>query len=227
MNKILLVEDDLSLGNSVSFYLKQIGYNICWAKTGVEAFKMINAENIQLCLMDIGIPERDGFEVSYDMKQLNKDIPIIFLTARSHINDKIKAFQLGADDYLCKPFLMQELELRIEAVSKRLRYNSKQQTNNEIKLGNFNFNILVRTLELNGSKVKLSHIDCELLKLLYINRGTYISKETILKAIWGQNDFSSAKRLSVYLARIRKLLQADATIQIENVYALGYKLNIN
>lgn len=224
MNKILLVEDDMSLGKSVSLYLKQIGYNVLWAKTGVEAFKMVNAENIELCLMDIGVPERDGFEVSHDIKQLNKDIPIIFLTARDQINDKIRAYQLGADDYLCKPFLMQELELRIQAVAKRLHPSATEQPLYEYKIGLFTFNFIMRTLELNGRKVKLSHIDCELLKLLYTNRSTYISKETILKAIWGQSDLTSSKRLSVYLARIRKLLHADATIQIENVYSLGYKL---
>lgn len=224
MNKILLVEDDISLGKSVSLYLKQIGYNIVWAKNGVEAFKMVSSENIELCLMDIGVPERDGFEVSHDIKQLNKDIPIIFLTARDQINDKIKAYQLGADDYLCKPFLMQELELRIQAVAKRFKTNNSQQPVYEYKIGLFTFNFMMRTLELNGEKVKLSHIDCELLKLLYTNRSTFITKETILRSIWGQNDFISSKRLSVYLARIRKLLQPDASIQIENVYALGYKL---
>lgn len=224
MNKILLVEDDISLGKSVSQYLKQIGYNVIWAKTGVEAFKMVSSENIELCLMDIGVPERDGFEVSHDIKQLNKEIPIIFLTARNQINDKIRAYQLGADDYLCKPFLMQELELRIEAVAKRFTTIPTQQPIYEYKIGLFTFNFMMRTLELNGEKVKLSHIDCELLKLLYTNRSTFITKETILKAIWGQNDLLSSKRLSVYLARIRKLLQPDASIQIENVYALGYKL---
>ncbi len=224
MNKILLVEDDMSLGKSVNLYLKQIGYNTLWAKNGVEAFKMVNSENIELCIMDIGIPERDGFEVSYDIKQLNKDIPIIFLTARDQINDKIRAYQLGADDYLCKPFLMQELELRIQAVAKRFKPNTTNQPLYEYKIGLFTFNFIMRTLELNGRKVKLSHIDCELLKLLYTNRSTFISKETILKAIWGHSDFASSKRLSVYLSRIRKLLQADASIHIENVYSLGYKL---
>ncbi len=224
MNKILLVEDDISLGKSVSHYLKQIGFSVVWAKTGVEAFKMISSENIELCLMDIGVPERDGFEITYDIKQLNKEIPIIFLTARNQINDKIRAYQLGADDYLCKPFLMQELELRIQAVAKRFKQNPIQLPVYEYKIGLFTFNFMMRTLELDGEKVKLSHIDCELLKLLYINRSTFIAKETILKALWGQNDFLSSKRLSVYLARIRKLLSSDASIHIENVYALGYKL---
>jgi DNA-binding response OmpR family regulator len=224
MNKILLVEDDISLGKSVSHYLKQIGFSVVWARTGMEAFKMINSENIELCLMDIGLPERDGFEITCDIKQLNKEIPIIFLTARNQINDKIRAYQLGADDYLCKPFLMQELELRIQAVAKRFKQNPIQLPVYEYKIGLFTFNFIMRTLELDGEKVKLSHIDCELLKLLYINRSTFIAKETILKAIWGQNDFLSSKRLSVYLARIRKLLSSDASIRIENVYALGYKL---
>jgi DNA-binding response OmpR family regulator len=224
MHKILLVEDDVSLGKSVSQYLKQIGYNVIWAQTGVEAFKMVGAENIQLCLMDIGIPERDGFEVTKDIKKLNTDIPIIFLTARNQINDKIRAFQLGCDDYVCKPFLMQELELRIQAVAKRFKSDTIQQPVYEYKIGLFTFNFIMRTLELDGRKEKLSHIDCELLKLLYASRGKFMSKETILKAIWGHNDLLSSKRLSVYLARIRKLLQRDASIQIENVYGFGYKL---
>ncbi len=226
MHKILLVEDDISLGRSVSLYLKQIGYNVIWAKDGVEAFKQVSSENIELCLMDIGVPERDGFEVSRDIKQLDKDIPIIFLTARDQINDKIRAYQLGADDYLCKPFLMQELELRIQAVAKRFTTKAERPEKYEYKIGLYTFNFMMRTLVLNGKKLKLSHIDCELLKLLYTNRNTFITKDTILKAIWGQNDFLSSKRLSVYLARIRKFLQQDASVQIENVYALGYKLTI-
>ncbi len=227
MNKILLLEDDNSLGESVSHYLKQIGFTVIWAKDGVEAFKLVNSENIELCLMDIGVPIRDGFEVSNDIRQLNKEIPIIFLTARDQIKDKIKAFQLGADDYLCKPFLMQELELRINAVAKRVTTNRNKLPSYDYKIGQFTFNFMVRTLELNGKKVKLSNIDCELLKLLYTNRNTFISKETILKAIWGQSDFLSSKRLSVYMARLRKFLRPDPSIKIENIYTIGYKLSIS
>lgn len=226
MNNILLVEDDTSLGKSVSQYLKQIGFQVNWAKDGEEAFKMVCSENIELCLMDIGIPLRNGFEVSENIKQLNKDIPIIFLTAKNQINDKIKAFQLGADDYLCKPFLMQELELRIHAVSKRLKSNATESKTFEYKIGLFTFNYMVRTLEINGEKIKLSNIDCELLKLLYTNRSTFITKDTILKAIWGKNDFLSSKRLSVYMARVRKLLSKDTSIKIENIYKMGYKLTV-
>jgi len=227
MNKILLVEDDLSLGNSVSYYLKQIGYSVIWAKTGVEAFKMVVSENIDICLLDIGLPERDGFEVSTDIKKLNNDIPIIFLTARDQINDKIKAYQKGADDYMCKPFLMQELVLRINAITKRFNINAIEKPIHEYKIGLFVFNFMIRTLEINGLKIKLSHIDCELLKLLYINRYSFITKETILKAIWGHNDFISSKRLSVYLVRLRKILKLDSSIYIENIYAVGYKLNFD
>lgn len=229
MNKILIIEDDLNLGKLISTYLKEIGYLVVWATNGKEAFRFFNAENIDLCIVDIGLPDKDGFEIVRDIKQIDREVPIIFLTARNQINDKITAFQTGADDYICKPFLMKELELRIQAISKRFKSFSitNSVSNHEIILGLYTFNFAVRTLTINGKKIKLSHIDCELLKLLCINCNSIVKKDIILKAIWDDADFISSRRLSVYLNRIRKYLNQDPSIEIQNVYGSGYKLQYN
>lgn len=227
MKRILVIEDDEQLGKSLTGYLRDLDYTVVWARTGAEAFRMYNAENIDLCIIDIGLPDRDGFDVLKDIRQVDKVVPVIFLTARDQINDKITAYDLGADDYLCKPFLIKELELRIDAIRKR--YQATAQTERKapatFQVGMYTFDMHRRTLTASQMQIKLSHIDCELLKLLCINQHSFLKKDIILKAIWDKADPVTARRLSVYMARMRNYLKADASIRIENIYGLGYKLH--
>ncbi|MFA6261402.1 MAG: response regulator transcription factor [Bacteroidia bacterium] len=229
MKRILVIEDDTQLGKSLTEYLRGIDYTVVWARTGAEAFRLYNAENIDLCIIDIGLPDRDGFDVLKDIRQIDKIVPVIFLTARDQINDKITAYDLGADDYICKPFLIKELELRIEAIRKR--YLGNDQLENKapatFQVGEYVFDMHRRILSTNDKQIKLSHIDCELLKLLCINQHSFLKKEIILKAIWDKADPVTARRLSVYMARMRNYLKEDASIRIENMYGLGYKLQCN
>lgn len=226
INKVLLLEDDFALGKVIKDYLNGLGYNTVWTQSGNEAFKQFNTENIELCLIDIGIPDRSGLDVVKDIKELNKAVPVIFLSARNQIDDKIKAYQIGADDYMCKPFEVKELELRINAIKSRIGNTTKKPTSNLYTIGRFTFDHMLRKLTINGKTTRLSHIDCELLKLLYTNRNTYIKKEVLLRAIWGSDDEQITKRLSVYMNRLRNLLKDDDEISIYNVYGVGYKLQI-
>lgn len=228
MNNVLLVEDDFTLGNVIKNYLTGLGYHMIWAQNGTDAFKLYNTEDIMLCLVDIGLPDRNGFDVVKDMKSLNRQIPILFLTARNQINDKITAYELGADDYLCKPFEMRELELRMNALKKRFGQLMKPYPQTLIyEVGEFQFNPILRRLKTKNTTIKLSHIDCELLKLLYHNRNHYVKNEVILRAIWGNDDYITAKRLSVYINRLRNLFKNSHDIAIDNVYGIGYKLQID
>jgi DNA-binding response OmpR family regulator len=227
MNRILLVEDDFTLGDVIKKYLNGIGYQTIWAQNGADGFRLFNTENVELCLVDIGLPDKDGFNVVKDMKELNKGVPIIFLTARNQITDKIHAYDIGADDYLCKPFEIRELELRINAITRRFKKTVEQVDSAQFyTIGSFRFDYLLRRLKYENKTVKLSHIDCELLKLLYTNRNTYIKNEVILRAIWGNDEPQTAKRLSVYINRLRNLFKSDENIVIYNVYGVGYKLQI-
>lgn len=226
INKVLLLEDDFALGKVIKDYLNGLGYNTVWTQSGSDAFKQFNTENIELCLIDIGTPDRSGFDVVKDIKELNKNVPVIFISARNQIDDKIRAFQLGADDYLCKPFEIKELELRINAIKFRMGNAPSNHSNITYTIGRFQFDHMLRKLSINGKTTRLSHIDCELLKLLYTNRNTYIKKEVLLRAIWGSDDEQISKRLSVYMNRLRNLLKDDDEISIYNVYGVGYKLQI-
>lgn len=228
MNNLLLIEDDFILGDVIKNYLNSLGYQMVWAQNASSGFKLFNTENISLCLIDIGLPDRSGFEVVKEMKQVNKQVPILFLTSRNQIDDKIRAYEIGADDYLCKPFEMRELELRINALKKRFialpDFPGVQET---CYIGNFQFNSTLRRLKADNKTIKLSHIDCELLKLLYLNRNNYVKSEIIAKAIWGNDDAITYKRLSVYINRIRSLFKNTPDIYIDNVYGIGYKLQID
>ncbi|TAE84406.1 MAG: DNA-binding response regulator [Bacteroidetes bacterium] len=227
-NNLLLIEDDFTLGDVIKSYLSSLGYRVIWAQNATTAFKLFNTEEIAICLVDIGLPDRDGFDVVKDMKLVNKSVPILFLTSRNQIDDKIKAYEIGADDYLCKPFEMKELELRISALKKRFGLSAEESGSNVLcNIGSIQFNPLLRRLKTKEGQVKLSHIDCELLKLLYLNRNKYIQNEIILKAIWGNNDKATYKRLSVYINRLRNLLKNSGNVHIDNVYGLGYKLQID
>lgn len=227
MKRILVVEDDVNLGKSLTSYLKNLGYTVVWAQNGSDALRLFHSENLDICLIDVGLPDRDGFEVLKDIRGINRVAPAIFLTARDQIQDKITAYGLGADDYLCKPFMMKELELRMEAICKRYSgpsgIGSFQLT--QMQIGAFRFDPGLRKLFFSGRRIRLSHIDSEILKLLYINRDSFVKKETILRAIWDSTEPATSRRLSVYLARIRNYLKPDPEIIIENVYGKGYKLH--
>lgn len=221
---ILLVEDDLNLGFLMAENLDAKGIKVTHAKTGKEALDAIAKGGFDLCILDIMLPEIDGFVLATRLRSSHPFIPFIFVSARLQDADKINGFELGADDYITKPFSFKELYYRIMVILKRVNNNPYYQEPEEILMANLKLNNRERILTINGIEKKLSRRETELLSKLMQNWDSYITRSEILKQIWGTDDFFTAKSMDVYLNRIRKLLKEDPSVVIENLYGSGYKI---
>lgn len=224
---VLLVEDDASLGFIVKDNLTELGFKVHWCKDGNEAFTTFFKNSFDICLLDVMLPKRDGFSLAKEIRIVNQDIPIIFLTAKSQIPDKIEGFKAGADDFITKPFAFEELVARMEAILKRVKPNNifaQQSKKEEFELGNYLFNY--KNLELstqNYSKV-LTRIEADLLRLLCIHKNQVLEREIALKIVWGNNDYFLGRSMDVFITKLRKYLQHDPNIEIQNVHGVGFKL---
>ncbi len=224
MTKILFVEDDANLGMLLTENLNNKGFQIEWCKDGDEGINKFKKENFNLCILDVMMPIKDGFTLTKEIKSIKPDIPVIFLTARNMHEDKIKGFELGCDDYVTKPFNTQELYMRINAVLNRTHTEVKTDT---IQIGQYVLNNTKMTLELNGEDKKLSSKEAGLLFMLATNINKLVNRSTILKQVWGNDDYFSAKSMDVYISKVRKLLKEDPNIEILNAYGVGFKLIVN
>jgi len=229
MNKVLLAEDDVNLGNLLKEYLEIKGYAVTLARDGTDAQKRIDAGGWDLLILDVMMPYKDGFTIARDIRSKNNKIPIIFLTAKTLKEDKIEGFESGADDYLTKPFSMEELQARIKAVLRRSSLNpdSTEQNKTEINLGAFRFNYTLQNLKHKNEEVKLSTKEAELLRMLCLYKNNVMLRELALKEIWGTDDYFSARSMDVYITRLRKYLKADPSVQLMNVHGKGYKLIVS
>jgi DNA-binding response OmpR family regulator len=226
MYKILFVEDDDSLGFVIKDNLEQAGHQVqhcANGKLGLEAFK--NGP-FDIGVLDVMLPEMDGFTLSENIKKMNSDFPIIFLTAKSLNEDRIKGLKLGADDYISKPFNMEELLLRIEAILKRVG-KSNGANNSTCPIGQYTFDLKNLKLIFNQKEQNLTHREAQLLKLLVDHKNETISREMILVALWGDNDYFKGRSMDVFITRLRKYLSEDNTLKINNVHGVGFRLEIN
>jgi DNA-binding response OmpR family regulator len=225
MNNIFLAEDDPVLGPLLKEYLDKIGFSVDLYHDGYEALRGFSASGYNLCIIDVMMPVKDGFTLAKSIRNISASIPIIFLTARSRPEDKIKGFKIGADDYITKPFNMEELELRINAIMKRCLIN-KEPSGEQllVSIGNFNFDYSMRFLSINGQVNRLSKKEAELLKLLYDNKNVVVKREYILRQIWDHDDYYTARSMDVYIAKLRKYLKEDKDIEIQNIHGTGFKL---
>lgn len=221
--RILLVEDDENLGFVVSDQLTEHGYFIDWAKDGNEARKLFNTNSYHLCLLDVMLPKVDGFELAEEFVHDKPNTPILFVTAKSLKDDKIKGLKLGADDYITKPFDMDELVLRIE-VALRRRNNFTVPSSGTLKVGSYSFFPTENRLELNHHIVKLTKKESELLHLLVQRKNSVLERNEALKLIWGDNTYYNGRSMDVFITKLRKHLHLDANIQIENIHGVGFKL---
>jgi DNA-binding response OmpR family regulator len=223
MPKILLVEDDESLGFVIKDNLEQAGFEVDLQKNGKLALGAFQINIYDIGILDVMLPEMDGFTLSENIKKSNADFPIIFLTAKSLNEDRIKGLKLGADDYISKPFNMEELVLRIEAILKRA---GKKTTQNgqKYKLGKYEFDAKNLKLILNEKEQSLTHRESDLLMLLIENKNQTINRETILVALWGNDDYFKGRSLDVFITRLRKYLCNDNTIKLTNVHGVGFRL---
>jgi DNA-binding response OmpR family regulator len=221
--KILLCEDDENLGMLLREYLNAKGFDTTLCADGELGYKAFTEDKYDLCVFDVMMPRKDGFTLAKEVKQVNKDVPIIFLTARNMKEDVYLGFELGADDYLTKPFSMEELTYRIEAVMRRsLKRKNKERTS--YPLGSFVFDTQKQTLTRESVVIKLTTKECELLTLLCLNIGEILQRDYALKTIWVDDNYFNARSMDVYITKLRKHLKDDPSVEIINVHGKGYKL---
>ncbi len=222
--KILLAEDDANLGLLLKEYLIAKGYNTTLCEDGDKAYDEFLKNPYDLCIFDIMMPHRDGFTLSKDIRLINSEIPIIFLTAKSMKEDVLEGFKLGADDYMTKPFSMEELLVRIEAVLRRTSGVKSENTQEEFKLGRFVFDSKKQFLQNGDVTTKLTTKESELLKLLCNNVNKVLERNLALRTIWSDDNYFNARSMDVYITKLRKHLKPEPGIEIINVHGRGYKL---
>lgn len=225
--KILLAEDDLNLGFVVSDQLKSEGFKVSLCSDGIEALKRFNEERYHLCILDVMMPKKDGFTLAKDLRKLNAEIPILFLTAKSQLEDKTEGFKSGGDDYLTKPFSVEELSLRVKALLKRVNISLEEQEELIFKIGNTVFDSENLTLKYGEITQSLTKKEAQILKLMYKFKNQVIPREVILNGVWGQDDYFVGRSLDVFITKLRKYLKDDISIQISNIHGIGFKLSLN
>ena len=225
MPNLLLVEDDPNLGALLQEYLTDKGYPTARAMDGQEGWQMFVDGEYDLCIFDVMMPRKDGFSLAKEVRMSGRDVPIVFLTAKSMKEDTIQGFRVGADDYITKPFDRDELLLRIEAILRRYRRTSAPDTEPSVfKIGSYTFEYDHQQLSRNGDATRLTSKESELLKLLCQNLNQPISRSFALKVIWGDDTYFNARSMDVYITKLRKHLKEDSTVQIMNLHGEGFKL---
>lgn len=223
---ILMVEDDDSLGSILREYLELKGYQVTHAKDGEEALVEFAKGTFDICLLDVMMPKLDGFNVAKKIRESNKYLPIVFLTAKSLQEDKLTGLKIGADDYITKPFSMEELILRIGNILKRIKPQEpgKPLEMKEYKIGKFLFNRLLKTITDGEVNQSLTDKEAALLEMLIQHKNDTMSRKDALIAIWGDDDYFNGRSMDVYITKIRKILKKDENLHLNNVHGVGYQL---
>jgi len=225
--KILLAEDDENLGMLLREYLIVKSYDADWFINGEKAYKSFIKGHYDLCILDVMMPVKDGYTLAKEIRMTNAEIPIVFLTAKSLKEDIIEGFKAGADDYICKPFSMEELLFRVEAILRRTKKEVAGVTLTEFKIGEYLFFPNTQLLKYRNTEHKLTTKESELLKLLSVNKNTILDRNFTLKTIWVDDNYFNARSMDVYIARLRKYLKEDPSVQIINVHGKGFKLIVS
>ncbi|MBL0033519.1 MAG: response regulator transcription factor [Bacteroidetes bacterium] len=224
--KILLAEDDDNLGILLVDYLQTEGFDVKLCKDGEGALNIFQNERFDLCLFDVMMPVMDGFTLAKKVKLKDRKIPIIFITAKSLKEDKLKGYELGADDYITKPFDEEELLWKIKAVIRRIPAGIMDVKHDLIVIGKYSFDINNQVLKLGEQSKRITERECEILKYLAENRNHLVKREDLLKDLWGENDYFFGRSLDVFITKIRKYLKDDPELSIENVFGVGFIFNI-
>ncbi|MCX8492165.1 MAG: response regulator transcription factor [Cyclobacteriaceae bacterium] len=222
--KILLVEDDPSLGFVIKDNLIHKGYQVTLCTNGEEGDQQFQAQPFDLCILDVMMPKKDGFTLAQAIRAKNKDVPILFVTAKSMLEDKIIGFNSGGDDYLVKPFSMEELYLRMEVFLRRTGNSSTPETTYSI--GDFNFDSNNFSLQHATGIKTLTQKEAEVLKLLCINRERVLKREEILTTVWGDDNYFMGRSLDVFISKLRKYLKDDPKVEIVNYHGVGFRLAV-
>jgi two-component system OmpR family response regulator len=222
--RILLAEDDSNLGILLKNYLTAKNYETSLFVNGIQALDAFHARSFDLCILDIMMPEMDGLTLAKEIRLENTDIPIIFLTAKNQQEDILEGFRTGADDYITKPFSMEELILRIEAILRRTSVANITRKEDSYSIGQYHFDPIKQILSYKDQEIKLTTKESELLELLCRNENLILERNLALKAIWIDDNYFNARSMDVYISRLRKYLIRDPSVKIVNVHGRGYKL---
>lgn len=222
---ILLVEDDPNLGFVIHDTLKRKGYTVHLCRDGKEGLKYFNEHAYDLCILDVMLPQKDGFSLAEDIRTTDEQIPIVFLTAKSQTDDRIAGFKAGGDDYVTKPFSHEELALRIEAILRRTqgRGTSKRERD-QFSIGAYQFDFRNLSLTHPTGERKLTKREAEVLRLLCMHQDQVLPRELVLNMVWGDDTYFLGRSLDVFISRLRKYLREDPRVAINNVHGVGFKL---
>ena len=223
MTKVLYAEDELFLGKIVKESLESRGFSVVMEADGGKVFSAFQKENPDICILDIMMPNKDGFEVADEIRTVNEQVPIIFLTAKTQTEDVVKGFTLGGNDYIRKPFSMEELIARIHNVMRSKPEAAVKPLSNMVKIGKFFFHINRQTLTDANEERKLSFRESQLLKLLYENKDRIIDRKDILNLLWGNDSFFNSRNLDVYITKLRNYLKDDPALEIITIKGIGYR----
>ncbi|WP_410220250.1 response regulator transcription factor [Pedobacter sp.] len=231
MKRILLVEDDPNLGLLLQDYLQLKGnFEVILCTDGEEGFKAFSKQHFDLCILDVMMPKKDGFTLGKEIRKINQQVPIIFATAKSMIEDKASAYDLGGDDYITKPFRIEELLLRINALLKRVVTTenvSAEPEPTQFEIGKYIFDYTTQQINFNGTQQKLSTKEAELLRLLCLKMNSVLTREEALLNIWHDDNYFNGRSMDVFLSKLRKYLKEDPKVEIINVHGKGYKLIVS
>ncbi|MEO6734193.1 MAG: response regulator transcription factor [Ferruginibacter sp.] len=222
--KILICEDDTNLGMVLKNYLELNDYEVILERDGRLGLAAFQREKFDICLLDVMMPNMDGFALAEEIRDINPDVPLFFLSAKTMKDDIIQGYKLGADDYITKPFDSEVLLLKIKAILKRNEEMHREEVNAEFDMGKYHFNPRLRELTIDGKVQVLSPKENELLKMLCEYKNDLLSREIALKKIWGSDTYFNGRSMDVYIAKLRKYLKEDSTIEIVNIHGNGFRL---
>ncbi|WKS95485.1 response regulator transcription factor [Riemerella columbina] len=223
-NKILLVEDDQSFGAVLKDYLTINNFEVTLATDGEVGLKEFTDQDFDICIFDVMMPKKDGFTLAEEVKKLEKNVPIIFLTARNLREDILRGYQLGADDYITKPFDTELLLYKIKAILSRSAALEEETVQEQFSISHMEFDSMLRQLKVHDKQYKLSPKENELLKLLCLHRNDFMPRDLALRKIWKKENYFTARSMDVYIAKLRKLLKEDEGLEIINVHGEGFRL---
>ncbi|HZL10290.1 MAG TPA: response regulator transcription factor [Prolixibacteraceae bacterium] len=222
---IFLVEDDLSFGAVLKSYLEINDFEVEWIDDGQFALNKFKQNSFDICILDVMLPNVDGFTIGTEIRKINTGIPILFLTAKNMRDDVLKGYLIGADDYITKPFDTEVLIFKLKAILKR-QSGIQPKESDFYQIGSYLFDFKLRTIEHDNSKQKLSPKEAELLRMLCENQNELLPRETALKKIWGNDGYFTTRSMDVYLTKLRKLFAEDSTVEIRNIHGSGFMLEI-
>ncbi|MFN8258784.1 MAG: response regulator transcription factor [Bacteroidales bacterium] len=224
--KIFLVEDDLNFGGVLKSYLEMDNFEVTWVDDGKKAIQVFKEMEFSICILDVMLPNQDGFSIAKKIKELKPSMPLIFLTAKTLKSDMLLGYQIGADDYITKPFDSELLLYKIKAIIKRGKTDININDNEVYDIGKYQFNYFIRQIQLGENIIKLSPKEAELLKMLCLSKNKVLSRSETLNIIWGDDNYFTTRSMDVYISKLRKYLKDDSSVELENIHSSGYRLKV-